>query len=294
MFPLTNPSMIGYKKLIDEISKRTNGQVVINYKGGPEVIPELNQPKALAGGTIDITAISALNFDSQVPESRVMPLSPFNSAEEVKAGYLDFMRKAFADKANVYWLMTTNKNTSYFLGLNTEVKTPQELKGLKFRSHAMFQPWLDALEIKGVMMPGGDIYNGMKLKTIDGYAWTPPSAVDASLHEVTKFWIEPFVWGGGGVVTVVNMKSWNALPKNLQDTLNKLGLDLEAQMEKEIDELHKNVGKVMASKGMKPLTFSAADTKFYIEAANNAKWEQVKAGVKPDVFEKLRAMLTKK
>lgn len=293
MYPLSSPVMQAYKKLMDEIAKRAGGQLVIAYKGGPEVIPEVNQIKAMQSSVIDITSISAANFDAQVPETRVMPLSPLTYAEERKAGFLDFMRKTFADKAGTYWLMNANKSTTYFLALNVPVNRPQELKGLKFRSHAIFQPWLDALGIKGVFMPAGDVYNAMKLKNIDGYPWNPPAVVEASMYEVTKYWIDHYVWSGGGVAIVINLNSWKSLPKNLQDLIEQIVIELEPQTAKEIDDLNKKAGKVFADKGMKAITFSPEDLKYYTDAANNAKWAQVEQGIAPPVLNQIKAMFKK-
>lgn len=293
-YPFTNPTVYGFKRLIEEINKRGKGELTVDYKGGPEVIPELNQAQALKTGVIDLGVLSAIYFDSQAPETRVVPLSELTYAEERKAGYLDFMRKTFTDRGvGVYWLGVGNKGSRFFQALNVPVKTPQELKGLKYRGHQFYSPWLDALGIKSVMLPAGDIYNALKTKNIDGYAWSPQSTVQSSLYEVTKYWINHYIWGGGGVSMVMNMNTWKSLSKDKQDLIDQILIDLEPEIEKYLLGLDNESEKKMAEKGMLPINFSAADAKYYVDLAYDTKWEDIKKGA-PASYDKLRSMLIKK
>jgi TRAP-type C4-dicarboxylate transport system substrate-binding protein len=88
----------------------------------------------------------------------------------------------------------------------------------------------------------------------------------------------------------VNLDVWNKLPKMVQDKLLEITIKYEPEMkayfEKEIDKEKKEMDKL----GVKRIKFSVADTKKYVDAANDAFLEDLEKKV-PEEVKTLRKLM---
>lgn len=71
-----------------------------------------------------------------------------------------------------------------------------------------------------------DRYGALEQGVIDAAVHGFDSATKASLYEVTKYVIDhPF--GGTSTSMIINLDTWNSLPKHLQDVLMEAAIWLE-------------------------------------------------------------------
>lgn len=173
------------------------------------------------------------------------------------------------------------------------VNSPEELAGLKFRTLSLYDPLFKALDIVGVTMPVEDIYTALDRGLIDGYAYKPPMAVTAGLHEATSYWIEPWIWGGGSVQILINLDTWNALPKNAQDLLNEIQYELEPEVEAYLAEDDIKSKQSMMAGGMEPIVWTGADAQLLVDTANKALWGELEKLLSPEQLEKVKELYTK-
>ena len=68
--------------LVDLVAEKSNGELVLNFLGGPEVVPKVEQPGATRDGVIDIAFTTSGESWSVVPELAGLHLSPFAPWEE--------------------------------------------------------------------------------------------------------------------------------------------------------------------------------------------------------------------
>ncbi len=72
-----------------------------------------------------------------------------------------------------------------------------------------------------VTLRPSEVYTAVERGVVDGFALsTVGMIVDAGLYEVTKYTIDhPFL--NTNFVVIMNLDSWNRIPKNLQDLLRE-------------------------------------------------------------------------
>ena len=60
---------------IDRVYSQSEGQLILDYIGGPEAIPYSEQPEALISGVIDVLAIWGSLYDKYIPEAALLSLT---------------------------------------------------------------------------------------------------------------------------------------------------------------------------------------------------------------------------
>ncbi|MBI2832082.1 MAG: TRAP transporter substrate-binding protein DctP [Chloroflexi bacterium] len=282
-----------FKEWVDRVNKRANGELIVRYIGGPEAIPATNQPQAVMDGAVDIVSISSDQF-TKVPEAVVFAISELTPAEQRKNGAYEYMVKVFEQKANVHYLGLTEGRTiaSFNLFLNKPINTPKELAGLRFRTTPSYTPFLTALGVVTVNIPLADIYTSMERGLIDGFVALPSSAYDSKWYEVTKYMIDhPFYMGSTAIL--MNLSRWNGLPQRLRDLLSEESKSWETASEPPGNQKAIEGRQKLLDAGVKPITFSTADAKSYLDLALDSRWSILEKTVTPEVYTQLRKLFRK-
>jgi len=277
--------------LRDLVNERAKGELVIEYLGSGEVLKEFEQGPAVHRGVVDIAWLPSAYYAGLAPGVKALAYSQLTAAEERVSGAYDYI-KALHEKGGLYFVGrgVPCKEEFFYIFLNKNIKTPRELAGLKIFD-GMTDAFLKKLGSVPVEVEFGEVYTAMERGTIDGWTFQLPGISGFGWHEVTKYWIDhPFYMQD--IMTIMNLKKWNSLPKHLQNIF------IEAQKQIEKDYLpiwakhEANERQKMLKAGMKPLTFSPADAKWYVETAYSAAWE---AEIKkhPDIAPKLRQLMSK-
>lgn len=290
---LSSSDVYYFKRVMEEVNKRSNGQMVIDYVGGPEVIPAKDQGSAVSNGVIDMASFPFTRIKATIPEADAIGISSFSWAEERKNGWQDYFRKALAERMNIYGVkISINKYSPFMLFLNKKISKPQELAGLKFRSSSTYIAFLKALGSVPVDMPPSEMYTAVERGVVDGFAYNAPACVRFQMYEVVKYYINHPFWYGN-VSLFMNMKKWNSLPKNLQDLMTETVINLEPEIERYLkDEQDKSVAKMKAG-GMKPITFSSADAAHYISLSEKVQLNILKKNCTPEQYKKITSLLGK-
>lgn len=151
--------------------------------------------------------------------------------------------------------------------------------------------FLQALGIAPVVTR--ELYTGMERGVIDGYAQPVETILPQGLQEVTKFVIyHPFF--AGDVVNIMNLDTWNQLPKILKDLLIEVQISVEREFPAEWAKLmDRDWQKLMKTKKMEVIKFSPSDAKWFIEMAYKAEWDFL-TRLYPELAPKLTQGLSKK
>ncbi|MFH1756841.1 MAG: TRAP transporter substrate-binding protein DctP [Pseudomonadota bacterium] len=282
-----------FKRVMEEVNKRSDGQLVIDYAGGPEVIPAKDQGSAVSSGVIDMVSFPFTRVKATVPEVDAIGISSFSWAEERKNGWQDYFRKALAERMNIYGVkIAINKYSPFMLFLNKKISSPKELTGLKLRSSSTYIAFLRDLGIVPVDMPPSEMYTAVERGVVDGFAYDAAACVRFQMFEVVKYYINHPFWYGN-VSLFMNMKKWNSLPKNLQDLITNIVIELEPEIERYLkDEQNRSVAK-MNAEGMKPITFSSADAAYFIGLSEKSQLNILKKNCTPEQYKKITSLLGK-
>ena len=214
----------GANELAKRIEKMSGGQLDIKVYGAGEIVPALGVFDADQRGTAQMGHGASYYWQGKHPAAAFFAAVPFGlNAQEMNGWlhhgggqklwdqiYADFGLKAFAAG-----------NTGVQMGgwFNKEIKSVRDFKGLKMRMPGLGGKVLSQLGATVVTLPGGEIFQAMKMGTIDASEWVGPyNDLAFGFYKAAKFyywpgWHEP----GTTLECMVNKKAFGSLPRDLQE-----------------------------------------------------------------------------
>lgn len=291
--PLTNFEFTEFKRLfIDRVNEKAKGELIINVRGGPEVIPGYDLGVAVQKGTIDMTMIPTGFFETLVPGADATRLSELTPFEERETGAYDYILEQYK-KAGLYYLgrQQYQHKRFFYLFLKKRCEKPEDFVGLKIGSSPSFHAFYRGIGgiVTRVAMP--EYYSALERGVIDGFGTSLFFWAGAGIQEVTKYCIDhPFYTPTPAVA--VNLNSWNRVPKHMQKLLtNSLLESLKAWPDVAAKKIEEDKEKGRKA-GVEFYTLSPDVAKWYIKTAYDEAWkdEERKA---PEVARRLRKLLTK-
>ena len=287
--PKGNNNMTAFMALVDDINQKAKGELEIKYLGGPEAMPGFKQFEALRNGVVDMIFGCESYYGRQVTGAAYTHLTRLDPVKEREVGYYD-LRVDLLKKHNVFYLGRAEFGVWFHVFTNKAIKRPQELKGQKIRVSGTYEPFIKDIGAAPVTMPGSDIYTALERGTIDGYAWAVLGNVQMGWVDVCKYILEPRIYQMN-IEALMNLKTWEGLPKHLQDLIMDCMIENEKKYTKIMADLAEKEYQQMQKKGMKVISFSEADTKVYIDQAYEAGWAEV-IRQNPDLGPRLKKILT--
>ena len=287
--PKGNVNMTALMAFMEDINKKAKGEMEIKYVGGPEAIPGFKQFEAVRTGVVDVILGCESYYGRQVTGAAYTHLTRIDPMQERENGYYDF-RVELLKKHNVYYLGRAQYGPWFNIFTNKAVKRPKELKGQKIRVSATYEPFVKTLGAVPVTLPGSDIYTALERGTIDGYAWAILGNIQMGWVDVCKYILEPRIYEMN-LETLINLKTWQKLPGHLQKLLTDCMIENEKEYAKIMVDVSEKEYQGMQNKGMKVIKFSPEDTKWYIDLAYKAGWDEV-TKQNPELAPKLKKFLT--
>jgi TRAP-type C4-dicarboxylate transport system substrate-binding protein len=233
-FPKTMADAYMCNRWIEEVDKRSKGQLTLKYIGS-DAIASADGLGSTNSGAVDMATTIVGNSEKLMGVFLASMASPFSYEEEAKLGIPDFWRKMFAEKMNVHYFGTANKGHGWGVFLKKPLTKIEEMEGRKIvlGPAAHQQGFMQAL--KAVPVGSGappDNYTYVQQGIADGSFFTVGYFASLKEWEVAPYFINQEVWGGSALFTVVNMSKWNSLPKNLQDMMMQIQTDLQPEVNK--------------------------------------------------------------
>ncbi len=291
-FAKNSGSMIPIGTIADLVKQRSNGQLTMNWIGGPEAIAAADQPAALRNGTVDYIVTASAYYQKQVPQIGAANLSQYSYLEQQSRGIYEYWNSIHGP-LNARFLGWDQFGGPYYIYLNKPVKDPKnDFKGLKIRSGSIYDSFIKALGGVSVTIAGNEAYSALQTGIVDGAGWQPETVDSTKAYEVIKYWIDiPFY--KTAMSSLINADSFNALPKNLQDILTSTVTEVDNKACVEHLDSNNAYVKKFADLGMKSITFSADDTAWYTKQAYDSAWADLKKTISADDYDKLYKMLNK-
>ncbi len=273
---------------VDRVNREAKGELNIKYLGGPEVIPTFEQVEALRKGVVQIVFTWASYYKALLPECDAYPLSKITATEERKpGGFYEFMVERHKSIGIVY--IGRDHYGSYFLWLTKPVTTPKDLVGMKLRTAALYDRFMRKLGAVPVTIATPDVYTSLERGMVDGAGYPLLGPRETGWTEKLKYIIDHPFYGSSNGLILMNLDTWNKLPKPLQtkliDLTTRFEPDVMAYYQKTDDKEWGELKKV----GVKPIKFSPEDAKYYIDSAYQVEWEALEKKI-PDVVPKLKKL----
>jgi len=159
-----------FKMFVDEVNTKFAGEVEINWRGGPEIMPPFKQAEGVRNGSVDMTYTSPSYYQGLVPTSGTMNLSYKTYAEIAATNYHERMTDLHAEKDLIFLGEIPATQLNFVIYMAKEVSGLEDLKGKRIRVFPTLLPIVKALGAEPIVMGMGDIFTAMERGAIDGYS----------------------------------------------------------------------------------------------------------------------------
>lgn len=219
------------------VSEATGGKFNIRAFPAGELVPALQVLDSVQNGTIECGHSASyyyygkdpiLSFDAAVPFG--LNTRQMNAWMRHGDG-LKLMREVF-QKYNIVNFPCGYTGTQMGGWFRNEIKSVNDLKGLKFRVSAFAGAVLSRLGVVPQQIAGGDIYPALEKGTIDGAEWIGPYDDEKlGFHKVARNYYFPGWWEGTLQVSLyVNKGAYDKLPKHYQAVISQASAAASADM----------------------------------------------------------------
>jgi len=268
-------------QIVDAIEAASGGKVKITtFQPGAICEPE-QAPQSVKEGLVDMAICSPGDSGAIVPAAFAEHGVPFywETAQDqfdtfYEYGLIDFLRDEYA-KQEIYFAMPV-PNGQYSLMTNFPVTQASDMKGKKIRASSSYGYVVENLGGNPVVMSGGDIYQGLKLGTIDGAIYTFAELKNAKLSEVITDVMEQPGSGSAAVNLLINQAKWDELPADLQEAINTAMMDVQASITEANTAYDEEARQAALDEGVKINKISDENIKGFWEAGLKAV-EQVES-----------------
>ena len=267
---------------IDKVNSELKDSLKVNWLGGPEVMQPFEQPEAVRKGIFQIGFMPAAYYGGLLPEADAISLSKDDfKKEREKGGIWDYFVERHK-KINMMLVGTWQYNPFYLFVKNPVAKL-EDLKGIKMRTAAKYDKMMLKLGMVPVTVQFGETYTALQRGVVEGFGWPTMGPREWGWLEYCKFVIDIPFYTRQNTFILVNLDTWNKLPKMVQDKLLDITIKYEPEMrtyfEKEIAKEKAEQEKI----GIKRIKFSPEDTKKYVDIANDSFWEDLEKKVPEEV-----------
>ena len=281
-----------FKMFVDEVNTKFAGEVEINWRGGPEVMPPFKQAEGVRNGAVDMTYTSPSYYQGLVPTSGTMNLSYKTYAEIAATNYHERMTELHAEKDLIFLGEIPATQLNFVIYMAKEVSGLEDLKGKRIRVFPTLLPIVKALGAEPIVMGMGDIFTAMERGTIDGYM-QGPLAQAKQFEGLVKTVIFPGVYRAGFPV-LINKKTWGKMSTDLQQRLTTfLRWDFAYRMDYIWGQDIADNIELMKAAGFNILELPADEAARYEQMAMDAAWAVTAANAGDEVAAELRGMLDK-
>ena len=281
-----------FKMFVDEVNTKFAGEIEINWRGGPEVMPPFKQAEGVRNGSVDMTYTSPSYYQGLVPTSGTMNLSYKTYAEIAATNYHERMTELHAEKDLIFLGEIPATQLNFVIYMGEEVSSLEDLIGKRIRVFPTLLPIVKALGAEPIVMGMGDIFTAMERGTIDGYM-QGPLAQAKQFEGLVKTVIFPGVYRAGFPV-LINKDTWGMMSTDLQQRLTTFLRDDFAPRMDYIwgDDITDNIAQMKAA-GFNILELPADEAARYEQMAMDAAWAVTAANAGDEVAAELRGMLDK-
>jgi TRAP-type C4-dicarboxylate transport system substrate-binding protein len=261
-----------FLKAVDAINKRAEGKFLIQYLGGPEVVPVRQLGQALRDGVVDI-AFQAMSYSEGLePAVQYGMYSPFSPWQERENGTLDFWNKIYAKKLNAFCLGRYAWGKQFNILLGKKKVTKPDLTGFKIRSSPVAEPIIKKLGGVRVGTSMEELYAAMDRGVVDGYITPLLGIRDLGLQEVTKSVIDHPFWYTE-TRAIINLQKWQSLPPDLRKFIQGLFIQEEKPSATRVVNAIDKEKVELKKAGIQFVQFTPADAKTFYNVVWEAAWE---------------------
>ena len=273
------------------VADGTGGKMQVSVHPGGELVPAFGVVDAIQNGTVECAHTAPYYFFGKDETFAFDCAVPFglNSRQQTawmfEGNGMKLMREFYAGYNIVNFPMG---NTGAQMGgwYRKEIKSLDEIKGLKMRIGGFGGKVLAAIGGVPQNIPAGEIYPALEKGTIDATEWVGPyDDQKLGFNKVAPFYYYPGWWEGGPQLSLyVNNKAFEALPADFKAIVTSAASHAHLVMQARYDGRNPDALKQLVGAGTKlramprpvmDAAFKASQQLYSDLSGSNPRWKKV-------------------
>ena len=253
----------GAEVFAKHVKAMSGGKFEISVHAGGEITPPFGVVDAVQQGSVDMAHTAPYYFFGKNEAFALGCAIPFGlnsrqmSAWMYEGNGMKLMREFYA-KYNIINFVGGNSGAQMGGWYRKEIKTVQDLKGLKMRIGGFAGKVLERLGGVPQNLPGGEIYTALEKGTIDAAEWVGPyDDLKLGFNKVAPYYYYPGWWEGSSQYDFfINDKAFNALSAENKAIVEAAAAVAHSDMQARYDTRNPGALKELVGKGTKLRPFS--------------------------------------
>jgi TRAP-type mannitol/chloroaromatic compound transport system substrate-binding protein len=266
----------GCEYFAKRVAEMSDNKFQIQVFAAGEIVPGLQVLDAVQNGTVEIGNTACYYYWGKDAAFTFGTALPFGLNTRQMNAWLRFgdgqtILNELMAKYNIIGFAAGNTGAQMGGFFRKEIKTADDLKGLKFRVGGFAGTILQRLGAVPQQLAAGDIYPALEKGTIDAAEWVGPYDDEKlGFVKVAQNYYYPGWWEGCGQGhNMINLAKWNELPKTYQSMIEVAGGDAWAWVVGKYDFANPPALKKLISQGAQLRPFPQP----VLEACYNAAQE---------------------
>ncbi len=266
-----------------QVLEMTDNRFRIQIFAAGEIIPGLQALDATSNGTVEMGHSAAYYYVGKDPTFAIYTAVPFGLNTRQQNSWLyhgggNELANEFFSRFAVIGHPCGNTGTQMGGWFRKELKTLDDLSGLKMRIGGIAGQVLAKLGVVPQQIAGGDVYPALEKGTIDAAEWVGPHDDEKlGFNRVAKYYYYPGFWEGSSTIHLfTNLEKWNSLPKAYQAVVANAAANTNVWMTARYDMQNPAALKRLVAQGaqLKPFSNEILDACF---KATNELWSELSA-----------------
>jgi TRAP-type mannitol/chloroaromatic compound transport system substrate-binding protein len=221
-FPILGETV---KHMADMAEKMSAGRLKIRIDASNKHKAPFGIFDLVRNGQYDMGHTASYYYKGSIPNAMYFTTIPFGMlAQEQYAWFyegegMELMQEVYAP----YGLLSfPGGNTGDQMGgwFRKEIKTVDDLKGLKIRTPGFAGEVMAGLGAAVTNIPPGELYSALERGTIDAVEWVGPALdLPMGFHQIANYYYSGWQEPGAETQFLVSKKTWDKLPADLQEIL---------------------------------------------------------------------------
>jgi TRAP-type transport system periplasmic protein len=142
-----------------------------------------------------------------------------------------------------------------------------------------------------VVIPPTEVYVALERNVVDGYCWPAVGIEDWGWQKQTKYIVDPGFYQVPNPL-VMNLNTWNKLPKKLQDILTEAAVEAEKKVVAYFADLSRKERPILTKDGVETIDLPGPEKDKFLKVAYDEGWKDI-IQKNPKTGPELRKLFTK-
>lgn len=239
--PPTSPYSKGFDALLDEIEEASDGLIEFERYYSESLAKADNNVTALSSGIADIAAFMPSYTPGNTPLANIVSNPAIWTDSWVGSKAINELYRTHPEmqeeleNQNIKWIGQF-AFPSYHVITTKDVKSIEDLKGLKLIATGQMAILAEELGATVVGMPITEAYDAMQRGIIDGAIYGYTSSLTYGLEEAAEsVWEIPL--GAVGGIIGMNLDVWNELPEDIQNKIEEISANEHPELYHQIYQI---------------------------------------------------------